>query len=462
MEGLPLPPHSIRAEQSVLGGLMLDNGAYHKIQSVLSTQDFYRPDHKVIFEAISQLHASNAAVDVVTVSDHLESKGLLEKAGGLGYLGDLALNTPSAANIGSYADTVKEKSLLRTIIKVASEMQAQAYGSGGSGSKAIISQAESAIFALAQQGLRGRRGFEPIKKPLAAVIDKMEADYDSPPKNGVIGLSSGFGDLDDALLGLSPGDLVIVAGRPSMGKTAFAMNMAEHVAVNDGKPVAVFSMEMGKEQLAQRLMSSTGGIPLNHIRQSWRVEDQEWALISASVTRLGPSPLYIDDTPALSFNAVRSRSMRLTAEIANEYPDGLAMVVVDYIQLMASDVAGYENRNGQIEEITRGLKQLAKELQVPVVALSQLNRNLESRTNKRPVMSDLRDSGSIEQDADIILFLYRDEVYNQDTVDKGIAEIGVGKNRNGSLGSVRLLFEGQYTRFRNLDNHGYNYGARDY
>lgn len=457
---LPVPPHSVQAEQAVLGGLMLEGGTYHKIQAVLSTQDFYRPDHKVIFEAISQLHAANSAVDVVTVADYLESKGLVEKAGGLPYIGTLVNSTPSTANIGSHAEAVKEKSNQRAILQTANEMITQVMSAGGAGSKAIIAQAENAIFALAQQGLRGRKGFEPIKKTLAAVIDKMEEDYSNPPKNGVIGQSTGFVDLDAALLGLSPGDLVIVAARPSMGKTTLAMNLAEHVAVDDGKPVAVFSMEMSREQLAQRSMASTGGIPLNHIRQSWTVEDHEWALVTASMTRLGPSPLYIDDTPALSFNGLRSRAMRLTAEIANEHPEGLGLIVVDYIQLMSSDVAGQENRNGQIEEITRGLKQLAKELGVPVIALSQLNRNLESRPNKRPVMSDLRDSGSIEQDADIILFPYRDEVYNKDTLDKGIAEVIIGKQRNGALGTVRLLFEGQYTRFRSLDSHGY--GEEDY
>jgi len=445
----PVPPHFIQAEHGVIGGLLLDGSAVGQVCEVLSAEDFYRHDHKIIFNAIAQVAASGAPVDVLTVSDHLEKKGMLDKAGGLAYLGTLARDTPSAANVAFYAEIVRGRSVLRTIIQVGTEMAAAARQADGD-CRAIISDAENRIFALAQEGLRGKRGFSRIRDVLVSVVDKMETDYNDPPKDGIRGLPSGFCDLDRITGGHSGGDLVVIAARPAMGKTSFALNIAEDVAVRQGLPVAVFSLEMQKEQLAQRMLSSNSDTPLRHVMDSWKIQDDEWSLITSSISRLGTAPLFIDDTPSLSIGDIRSRVLRLVAETADEFPNGLGAIMVDYIQLMA--VISGDNRNQQIEEITRGLKRLAKELDIPVFALSQLNRNLESRPNKRPFMSDLRDSGGIEQDADLILFLYRDEVYNPETPDPGVAEVIIGKHRNGKQGTVRMLFEGQYTRFRCLAN----------
>lgn len=447
---LPVPPQSIEAERSVLGALMLDISVFSGVQSVLSAQDFYRTEHKIIFNAIAQLVAKGDPVDILTLNDYLIGKGLVVKAGGLGYFADMVKNTPSAKNAVTYANIVREKSLLRVIISVGQAMAAQAMDVEGKGSKAIISEAENTIFALAQQGLRGKQGFTALKQVLGSVVEKMEADYDSPPTSDILGVPSGFADLDKLTSGHEGGDLVVVGARPSMGKTSLVMNIAEHIAVGQQLPVAVFSMEMPKEQIARRLIAANGGVSLKSVRESWKIVDTEWPLIGASISRLGPSPMFIDDSAALSMSSIRSRVMRLVSEIADEYPNGLGAIVIDYIQLMSSDNFSADNRNAQIEEITRGLKQLAKEMDVPVFALSQLNRNLETRPNKRPVMSDLRESGAIEQDADLIMFLYRDEVYNSETTDKGMAEVIIGKNRNGPLGTVRLLFDAEQTRFRSF------------
>lgn len=457
---LPVPPQAIQAEQSVLGGCLLDVHAYGKISHLLSAEDFYDRRHKIIFHAIVMLQCGGSAVDVVIVNDFLESKGMSEKAGGLAYLGGLLRDTPGSANIVHYAAIVREKSMLRSIIATAQEMMAAAMAADGSGAGAIISQAENQIFALGQKGLRGQQGFVRMREVLHAVVDEMETHYENPPKDGIRGLASGFDDLDEMTGGSSPGDLVIIAARPSMGKTALAMNIAEHIAMDKGKPVAVFSMEMQKEALAQRCLASVSGAGLRKIRESWLIQDAEWATVSAGISRLATTPIFIDDTPALTISAVRSRVLRLVSELSDEFPDGMGAVVLDYIQLMAADGGSGDNRNAQIEVISRGMKQLAKELGCPVFVLSQLNRNLESRPNKRPVMSDLRDSGSLEQDADMILFLYRDEVYNAESVDKGIAEVIIGKQRNGALGKVRLQFDGPCARFRNLANG--SYAAEDY
>ncbi len=447
---LAIPPQSIQAEQSVLGGLMLDISTFGAVQGVLSANDFYRNDHRIIFNAISQLIAKSTPVDILTLNNYLQGKGLVDSAGGFAYFASIAKETPSAANVLAYAEIVREKSLLRTIITVGKEMMAAAMDSEGAGSKSIISAAENKIFALAQQGIRGKRGFLPIKKVLAGVVDKMESDFENPPKTDVLGVPTGFRDLDNMTSGLEGGDLIIVAARPSQGKTALVMNIAEHVAVKQSLPVAIFSMEMATDQIARRLIAANSGVDLKTVREAWKVQDSDWPLISTALQQLGPSPMFIDDSSALSISGIRSRIMRLVAEISDEHPDGLGLIVIDYIQLMSSDNLSADNRNAQIEEITRGLKQLAKELSVPVVALSQLNRNLESRPNKRPVMSDLRESGAIEQDADLIAFIYRDEVYNPESVDVGVAELIIGKNRNGALGTVRLKFDAPKTRFHDL------------
>jgi len=455
---LPVPPQSLAAEQSVIGGCLIDTHAYGKISGQLLVEEFYDHRNKIIFNAIAQLVAEGSAIDVLIVDEYLKSKGLSEKVGGLGYLGSIASNTPSSANIAHYAGIVREKALLRDVIKTASEMTEAAMAADGNGSKEIIAKAENQIFALGQRGLRGKQGFVRIREPLNAVIDEMERNYENPPNDGVRGLASGFDDLDKLTGGGSPGDLIMIAARPGMGKTTFAMNIAEHVALNKGLPVAVFSLEMPAAQLTQRCLSSIGSVPLWNIRNSWTMKDDQWPLLTAGLQRLGPSPIFIDDTGGLSIGGLRSRALRLVTEIKDEFPDGLAAIFLDYIQLMGVE-GSEDNRNGQIEVISRGFKQLAKELCIPIFVLSQLNRNLESRTNKRPIMSDLRDSGSLEQDADVILFLYREEVYNKETIDKGIAEVIVGKQRNGELGVVRLQFDGACTRFRSL---AAGYAKEDY
>jgi len=445
---LPIPPQNLQAEQSVIGGCLIDVGAVDRLAGLLSVDDFYLQSHKIIFNAILQLSAAGSAVDVLLVDDYLTSKGLSDKVGGLSALGKMAMDTPTAANIVHYASIVREKSIMRSVISTAQALLEKAFDTGAN-AKDLISQAEKEIFSLGQHGLRGRRGFVAIREPLGTVIDEMERFVDAPPADGVRGQASGFADLDDITSGNAPGDLILVAARPSMGKTAFAMNIAEHIALVDGKPVAVFSMEMTKEQIAQRLLVSTSGMSMQMAKQPWKMRDDDWMLLSAGLSRLATSPIYVDDTAGLTIGGLRSRAMRLVSELSESFPNGLGAIVIDYIQLMNVEGSA-DNRNGQIEVISRGLKQLAKELAVPVFALSQLNRNLESRPNKRPVMSDLRDSGSLEQDADVIMFLYRDEVYNHDSIDKGVAEVIIGKQRNGPLGTVRLQFDGACTRFRNL------------
>lgn len=446
-----LPPQNLQAEESVIGGCLIDNTAYGKIAGLLSVSDFYSNTNKIIFNAIAQLHANGSAVDVLLVDEYLCSKGLGDKVGGLAYLGQIAADTPSAANIVHYAGLVRKKSIRRAIVETARIMHESAMDDSGDDVDSIISAAENQIFALGQQGLRGKKGFVKLREALASVVDEMTELYENPPKAGVRGLSSGFLDLDELTGGFGAGDLVLLAARPSMGKTALAMNIAEHVALNLGRPVAVFSMEMQKKSIAQRCLSSVSSTQLKSIREPWKLHDDSWKPLSAGIARLSQSPLFVDDTAALTIGALRSRAMRLATEIAAEYPDGVGMVVVDYIQLMNVDGSNSDNRNGQIEVISRGLKQLAKELNCPVLALSQLNRNCDSRPNKRPVMSDLRDSGSLEQDADLILFPYRDEVYNKESVDIGTAELIIAKQRNGPLGTVRLLFDGACVRFRNAD-----------
>ncbi len=445
---LKLPPHSLEAEQAVLGGLMLDPSAWDKIADVITAEDFYRHDHRLIFEAITALVERQQPVDVVTVSEHLEAQEHLEEVGGLAYLGALAKNTPSAANIHAYAAIVREKAILRALIRAGQEITEMAFRPEGQPVEVLLDRAEQMVFHIAEQGARGRAGFVNIKDLLTRAVDRIDALFQQD--NPITGVPTGFADFDEMTSGLQPSDLIIVAGRPSMGKTTFAMNVAEHVAVREKLPVAVFSMEMPGEQLAMRLMSSLGRIDQHKVRTG-RLEDEDWPRLTAAVGELAEAPLYIDDTPALTPNELRARARRLTRESGGK----LGLIVIDYLQLM--QVAGRsENRAGEISEISRALKGLAKELDVPVIALSQLNRSLEQRPNKRPVMSDLRESGAIEQDADVIVFIYRDEVYNEDSPDKGTAEIIIGKQRNGPIGTVRLTFLGQYTRFENFIQPAYD------
>jgi len=450
VEFLKVPPHSIQAEQSVLGGLMLDNQTWDSVADKVIEEDFYRRDHKLIFRTIAQLAEKQDPFDVITLSESLDSIGELQNAGGLAYLGTLVKDTPSAANIVAYANIVRDRSVLRQLIHVGTDISDSAYNPEGRETADLLENAERRVFEIAEQRQRGQGGFSSIKSLLAKAVDKIETLYELD--GNITGASTGFNDLDEKTSGLQPADLIIVAGRPSMGKTTIAMNMAENVALKSGMPVAVFSMEMPGEALAMRMMSSLGRIDQHKVRTG-KLDDDDWPRLTSAINLLAETKLFIDDTPALTPTEVRSRARRLTREHGQ-----LGLIVLDYLQLMQSPSSG-ENRVQQISDISRGLKALAKELNVPVIALSQLNRNLEQRPNKRPVMSDLRESGAIEQDADLIIFVYRDEVYNEDSPDKGIAEIIIGKQRNGPLGTVRLTFLGQYTRFENFAGH---YADEDY
>ncbi len=446
-ELLKVPPHSIEAEQAVLGGLMLDNSTWDQIVESVAEQDFYRRDHALIFKAIGALTEQGNPCDVVTLSEWLDRRQQLDDAGGLDYLGALARETPSAANIRAYADIVRERSILRQLVRIGGEIANDVYDAQGRSSKELLDIAEQRVFAIAEQGTRSRSGFISLKTLLTAAVDRIDTLFqqDSP----ITGVPTGFDDFDNMTAGLQAGDLIIVAGRPSMGKTAFAVNIAENAAIKHQLPVAIFSMEMPGEQLAMRMMSSLGRIDQHKVRTG-KLEDEDWPRLISAVSILAEAPMFIDDTPALTPAELRARARRLRRE-----QGALGLIVVDYLQLM--HVPGTrENRATEISEISRNLKALAKELRVPVVALSQLNRSLEQRPNKRPVMSDLRDSGAIEQDADLIVFIYRDEVYNEDSPDKGKAEIIIGKQRNGPIGMRPLTFLGQYTRFENFTRDDYD------
>ena len=448
---LKVAPHSIEAEQSVLGGLMLDNDAWDQVSDIVSEDDFYRHDHRMIFRAVAELGRLTKPFDVITLSEWMQDVGILDKAGGLAYLGALAKNTPSAANIKAYAQIVRERAVLRQLAQAGAEISDSVYNKGARNSEELLDDAERLVFNIADQGARGRRGFSALKDLLAKAVDRIDMLFHLD--NPITGVPTGYTDFDERTSGLQASDLIIVAGRPSMGKTSFAMNIVEHAAIKNKTPVAVFSMEMPGEQLAMRMMSSLGRIDQHRVRTG-KLSDDDWPRLTSAVSLLAEAPIFIDDSPALSPNEVRARSRRLARE------HGLGLIVVDYLQLM--QVSGTkENRVNEISEISRSLKSLAKELKVPVIALSQLNRSLEQRPNKRPVMSDLRESGAIEQDADLIVFIYRDEVYNEDSPDKGTAEIIISKQRNGPIGTTRLTFLGQYTRFENFtsgDYHNEDYG----
>lgn len=439
VRGLKVPPHSIEAEQAVLGGLMLDNRAWEQIADRVSEGDFYRRDHRLIFRSIAQLEQDEQPFDVVTLSEELSKTHELEDAGGLAYLGRIAKETPSAANIKAYADIVRERSVLRQLIEIGTDIAGNAYNPEGRDSKALLDEAERLVFQIAEQGARAGKGFVGMKQLLTKTVETI--DYLFEQDGHITGVTTGFNHFDDMTTGLQKGDLVIVAGRPSMGKTTFAMNMAENAAIGQKIPVAVFSMEMPAESLAMRMISSLGRIDQHHLRTG-QLTDDDWPRITSAVSILSEAKIFVDDTPALSPTELRARARRLKRE------HGLGLIVIDYLQLMQVS-GGSENRATEISEISRSLKAIAKELEVPVIALSQLNRSLEQRPNKRPVMSDLRESGAIEQDADLIVFIYRDEVYNEDSPDKGTAEIIIGKQRNGPIGTTRLTFLGKYTKFEN-------------
>jgi len=443
LDYLRVPPHSIEAEQSVLGGLLLDNAAWDRITDILTEDDFYRFDHRIIWQHISRLVTLARPADVVTVHESLTLAGKSDEVGGLAYLNALAHNTPSAANIRRYAEIVRERSMLRRLVTVADEIASAAFNPQGKEARELLDEAESRVFKIAEEGARGSAGFQDIQPLLAQVVERIDELYHREGDSDVTGVPTGFTDLDRMTSGLQPGDLVVVAGRPSMGKTSLAMNIGEYVAIDQGLPVAVFSMEMGAVQLAMRMVGSVGMLDQHRMRTG-KLSSDDWPRLTSAVQRVQEAQIYIDETPGLSVTQVRTRARRLARQCGK-----LGLIIIDYMQLMSASTPG-ENRATEISEISRSLKGLAKELDCPVVALSQLNRSLEQRPNKRPVMSDLRESGAIEQDADLILFIYRDEVYNPDSPDKGTAEIIIGKQRNGPIGSVRLTFQGASTRFQNF------------
>jgi len=440
-EALKVPPHSVEAEQSVLGGLMLDNGAWEQVADVLVEQDFYRHDHQLIYRAIAQLMEQSQPVDVITLAEWHDKRDELNQVGEVAYLGMLARNTPTAANIAAYAEIVRERSILRQLIKVGNSISNMAFKPEGMTKEEMLDIAERYVFEIAEKGARRGGGFIQVKEVLSQVVDRIDTLFGKD--SHITGLPTGFIDFDNDTTGLQPADLIIVAGRPSMGKTTFAMNIAENAAISSKQPVAVFSMEMPADALAMRMLSSLGRINQQNLRTG-KLKDDDWPRLTSAIGLLNDAPLFIDDTPALSPNELRARARRLKRE------HGLSLIVIDYLQLMQGSGKGGENRATEISEISRSLKALAKELNVPVIALSQLNRSLEQRPDKRPVMSDLRESGAIEQDADLIVFIYRDEVYNSESEQKGIAEIIIGKQRNGPIGKTKLTFQGQFTKFENF------------
>ena len=439
---LKLPPHSIEAEQSLIGGLLIDNAAWDRIGDVVRETDFYSDDNRRIFRHIGKLIQMGRPADVVTVYESIEQSNEVDQTGGLGYLGEIANATPSAANIRRYAEIVRERAILRQLVTVGDEIAGNALNPAGRDVKQLLDDAEQRIFQIAEAGNRSNNGFVAIQPLLGEVVERMETLLARDSQSDITGVATGFADLDRMTSGLQPGDMIVVAGRPSMGKTAFALNIAEHVGVELRLPVAIFSLEMSGPQLATRFLSSVGRIDQSKLRTG-RLTDDEWDRMTVALGKLHEAPIHIDETGAINSTDLRARARRLHRQFGK-----LGLIIIDYLQLMSSNRMG-ENRATEISEISRSIKALAKELQVPIIALSQLSRKVEERTDKRPLMSDLRESGAIEQDADIIMMMYREEYYKPDTQDKGIAEVGIGKHRNGPTGTVKLTFLGEYTKFEN-------------
>jgi replicative DNA helicase len=440
---LKLPPHSIEAEQSLIGGLLIDNAAWDRIGDVVRETDFYRDDHRRIFRHIGKLIQQGRPADVVTVYESIEQSNEVDQTGGLGYLGEIANATPSAANIRRYAEIVHERGILRQLVTVGDEIAGNALNPAGRDVKTLLDDAEQRIFQIAEAGNRGNNGFVAIQPLLGEVVERMETLLARDSQSDITGVATGFADLDRLTSGLQPGDMVVVAGRPSMGKTAFALNIAEHVGVELRLPVAIFSLEMSGPQLATRFLSSVGRIDQTKLRTG-RLTDDEWDRMTVALGKLHEAPIHIDETGAINSTDLRARARRLHRQFGK-----LGLIIIDYLQLMSSNRDG-ENRATEISEISRSIKALAKELQVPIIALSQLSRKVEERNDKRPLMSDLRESGAIEQDADIIMMMYREEYYKPDTQDKGMAEVIITKHRNGPTDTVRLTFLGEYTKFENF------------
>jgi replicative DNA helicase len=443
MTQLRVPPHSIEAESSVLGGLLLDNGAWDKVGDLLKDADFYRYEHRLIFSAAASLINDSKPADVVTVFERLQQLGRAEEVGGLVYLNSLAQYVPSAANIRRYAEIVRERSILRKLITASDEIATNAFQPKGKPVAQVLDEAEQKIFNIGEEGSRMKQGFQGMNSLVVQLLDRVTEMADNP--NDITGVPTGFYDFDRMTSGMQPGDLIVLAARPSMGKTSLAINIAEHVAIQEGLPVAVFSMEMGAAQLAVRIVGSIGRIDQGHLRTG-KLTDDEWPRLTEAIEKLRNVSMHIDETPGLTPSELRANARRLARQCGK-----LGLIVVDYLQLMSgSKGGGDENRATELGEISRGLKMLAKELQCPVIALSQLNRSVETRTDKRPMMSDLRESGAIEQDADVIMFIYRDDYYNKDSKEPGVAEVIIGKQRNGPTGTVKLAFLKPLTKFENL------------
>ena len=446
---LKVPPHSIEAEQSLLGALLLDNQAFDRVADLVTGEDFYRDDHRRLWRHIARLIGASKPADVVTVSESVEASEDKDKTGGPAYLGALAQNTPSALNIRRYAELVRERAVQRRLAQVATGIAEEALNPGGKEVGQLLDEAESRIFQIAESGARRDQGLLEIKPVLARVFERIDHLYHRENQSDVTGVPTGYTRIDQMTSGLQAGDLVIIAARPSMGKTALALNIAEHVAVDNGLPVAIFSMEMSSTQLAMRMLGSIARVD-QHKMRTGRLNDKEWGDLSDAMGKLHETPLFIDEGGALTALEVRARARRLKRQYSK-----LGLIVIDYLQLMAATSQG-ENRATEISEISRSLKAMAKELDVPVVALSQLSRGVESRTDKRPMMSDLRESGAIEQDADVIMFIYREVVYKPDLPEdqRGLAEVIIGKQRNGPIGTIKLTFLGQHTRFENYQDPG--------
>lgn len=442
---LRVPPHSIEAEQSVLGGLLLDNSAWDRAGDLLNDSDFYRYEHRLIYGAIGALINGTKPADVITVFEQLQMLGKAEECGGLVYLNALAQSVPSAANLRRYAEIVRERAVLRKLVQASDEIATAAFNPQGRQVSEILDEAEGKIFRIGEEGSRSKQGFLSMDQLVVQLIDRVNELHENGAEE-VTGVRTGFYDLDRMTAGLQPGDLIVLAARPSMGKTAFALNIGEHVAVNEGLPVVVFSMEMGASQLALRMVGSLGRIDQSNLRTG-RLRDDEWGRLSEAVEKLGKVSMYIDETPGLTPTEVRARARRQARQCGQ-----LGLIIIDYLQLMSGSGGGSEeNRATVLGEISRGMKGLAKELKCPVIALSQLNRSVETRTDKRPMMSDLRESGAIEQDADVIMFIYRDDYYTKEACkEPGVAEIIIGKQRNGPTGTVKLTFLKPLTKFDNL------------
>jgi len=447
---LRVPPHSVEGEQSVLGGLLLDNLAWDRAADLLTESDFYRFEHRLIFSAIASLVQAGKPADVITVFERLQGLGKAEDCGGLAYLNALAQSVPSAANMRRYAEIVRERAILRKLIAASDEIATAAFSPQGRAVPQVLDEAEAKILKIGEEGARQRQGFQSIDKLVVALLDRVNELHDNGAED-VTGVRTGYFDLDRDTAGLQKGDLIVLAARPSMGKTAFVLNIAEHVAVKEELPVVVFSMEMGASQLALRMVGSIGRINQQNLRTG-RLADDEWGRLAEAVDRLSKANVFIDETPGLTVAELRARARRMARQLG-----GLGLICIDYLQLMSGSGGSEENRATELGEISRGLKALAKELQCPVIALSQLNRSVESRNDKRPMMSDLRESGAIEQDADVILFIYRDDYYNKESKEPGVAEIIIAKQRNGPVGTVKLTFLKPLTRFENRAPEGAEY-----